>query len=97
MRKLFAVLILMTALPAYAQGVTQVELDADYKSCMGGESQAQDPQRAQYCTCIKNGVSGWSAEQYNAVSSEVQATGQKAPPAALTTLAQSCIAQVLHK
>ena len=53
----------------------------------------QDSQRAQYCSCVRNGMRGWDEQTYEQIIAE-QAKSQQTP-AQLDALAKSCIDKVL--
>ena len=76
------------AIPDYA-------LDRDYKNCVGDDN---DPQRAAYCNCVRDGMRGWSENDYAQIASE-QAANANTPgaiPSQIADLAKACIEKVLH-
>jgi len=76
---------------AHAEAIPEPYLQKEYDSCMGGD---KDPQRAQYCECVRNGMRSWTVDQYGAVATE--AKEGKGTPDQVAALAKTCIAQVLH-
>ena len=80
---------------AQADPVPAAALDADYQACLGGLPAQADAQRVAYCGCVRDGMSGWDSSTYAAVAQQAQTATASAPPAALASLAQGCIAKVL--
>ena len=91
------VFVLVPAAPVTvrAEAVPAEALDKDYEACLGGEAAAQDPQRAEYCGCVRDGMRGWDTDTYAAVAQQAQTATAAAPPQALADLAKGCIAKVL--
>jgi hypothetical protein len=97
MRKLAYVFVFgLCCMPAaaHAQGLSPQTLQNDYQQCMSGVSDQQDPLRARYCACVRDGESRWSKDQYGQIALQSLKTGQPAP--AVVALSQSCFAQVSH-
>ena len=74
---------------AHAEGLPPEVLDNEYQNCMGGESNAQDPERARYCSCVIDGMKSWSLEESLGVAMQMQASQQ--PPDKIASLAKTCI------
>ncbi len=72
-------------------------LDTDYKACMGGNTPDPDPQRKEYCLCIRDSMKNWTVDEY----AETALQGAKAPhdaehqPPKLQDVAKACIDKVL--
>jgi hypothetical protein len=79
------------AAAAHAEQMPDNLLQKDYDNCMGGE---KDPQREQYCECVRNGMRSWTVDEYGNVATE--AKNSSATPAAVEALAKSCLAQIFH-
>ncbi len=81
---------------AHAENVPESERDALVKSCMGGESPQQDPQRAEYCNCMRDSTKDWSAEDFKQTADEsakAHDASQESPK--LQEAAKACITKVL--
>jgi hypothetical protein len=94
---LFAIALIALAQPVRAE-LPDYVLDRDYQNCLGvGEV---DPQRAEYCTCVRNAMRSWDIDTYGNVATQATTTanlGASAqPPAQLSDIAKACIAKVLH-
>ncbi len=94
MIKRFAVATFLMTLLCTASAFADNGQDEYFRNCMGGESVQQDPQRAEYCNCVRNGMQSWDTNTMNSVADEVKAQNG-APPPALETLAKSCIAKIM--
>jgi hypothetical protein len=79
---------------AHAGPIPEYMLQKDYENCLGGQTPQQDPERAQYCSCIRNGMRGWSEETYAALLIE-QARTQTLPPQ-IEALGKACVEKVMH-
>ena len=99
MKKLFSIFVCIMAFAPSVHAADKVPaeaLDKDFTACMGGQSPQQDPERGEYCTCIRNTMKDWSVEQYEQVAME----GSKAKtadqePQKLQEIAKVCISKVL--
>lgn len=97
MKKMFAILFCMAMLlsAAHAQTASQ-SADALTQSCMGGEDPQKDPERAQYCACMRESMANWTDEDFKQVAAEAakaHSAGQE--PTKLQELAKACITKVL--
>jgi hypothetical protein len=79
---------------ALAEPIPEYALAKDYENCMGGLTPQQDVQRAQYCSCMRNGMRKWDANAYVEMLIE-QARTQEISPA-IDALAKECVAKVLR-
>jgi hypothetical protein len=79
---------------ALAEPIPEYALAKDYENCMGGLTPQQDVQRAQYCSCMRNGMRRWDANTYAEMLIE-QARTQEISPA-IDELAKECVAKVLR-
>jgi len=79
---------------AHAEMMTDTLLQKDYDNCMGGSTADKDPQRAQYCACVREGMKKWTTDEYGAAATEAQQS--KVTPDQIANLAKTCIAEVLH-
>jgi hypothetical protein len=88
-------LCFMGATAAHAEPIPEYVLDHDYVTCMGGENPAKDPQRANYCACVRDSMRSWSLETYGAVA-EAQSKAQNAQqvPSQIATLAKFCMQKI---
>jgi hypothetical protein len=88
-------LTVFLALPARAE-LPDYVLDREYQGCVGND---KDAKHAAYCDCVREGMRGWSEDDYVAASMQTLAAspGSKAQtPNILQDLAKSCIAKVLQ-
>jgi len=82
---------------AHAEAIPQYALDKDYETCMGGSNQHQDPDRASYCTCVRDGMKSWDLDTYGALASQqAKAANAQQIPQKIADLAKECIAKVLR-
>lgn len=98
LRCIFLSLILtLAAATAHAEAIPEYALEKDFQNCMGGESPQKDPQRAEYCNCVRDGMRSWSLDEYGAIATQESKNGGSAQnaPAKLTDLAKACISKVL--
>jgi hypothetical protein len=89
----------LALLPLSAKAMPDEYLQKDYENCMGGQSEQQVPDRAQYCVCVRDGLRQWTIDDYGAIATEAQQKqGQaNAPvPVQVAALAKSCIDKILH-
>lgn len=92
----FLFLFLLYPLACSAEPIPEYALDKDFMSCMGNQTVQQDPQRGQYCNCIRDTMRGWDLDTYGAVvTQESKATNAQQIPQKLEQIAQACIAKVL--
>ena len=85
---------LLIPLAASADPVPEYVLQKDYENCMAGETAQQDVQRAQYCSCVRNGMRNWDESTYAGLLVEQARTQQL--PAPIEELAKACIQKVIH-
>jgi hypothetical protein len=98
MKKTLLILLCMGAFisAAHADTVPEYALDKDFTACMGGETPQKDPQRAQYCNCVRDSMKSWSVQEYEQVASEgAKAHDAAQEPAKLQDIAKACITKVL--
>ncbi len=89
---LFCVLMMIAA-PAYAE-LPEEALNKDYQACMGGDN---DPERAEYCGCIRDQMRGWDLATYQALATQEAGAASGAPiPEKISDLAKTCMAKVLR-
>lgn len=79
---------------AHAELMPDEYLQKDYDNCMGGQTAHTDPQRGQYCECVRNGMRQWTVDEYGAIATEAKDT--KGTPDQVAALAKTCISQALH-
>lgn len=91
---IFALTVLLITTAAQAETVPEYALDRDYTSCMGGETAQKDPQRNEYCNCVRDGMRSWDLETYSSVAME-QSKSQNQPTAKIEELAKGCISKIL--
>jgi hypothetical protein len=71
-------------------------VNKDFASCMGNATPASDPERAQYCNCIRDGLRKWDLNAYGETALEQSKAGNaQQVPAQLSALASECIHKVL--
>lgn len=92
----FVFVTVVSSTGARAEPVPADVLDHDYASCMGGTSPEQDPQKAAYCNCIRDGMRSWDLDTYGELATQ-QSNAQNAQqvPQKIQDLAQACIHKVL--
>jgi hypothetical protein len=97
MLRYIALSLLLSCATAQAEPVPEYALDKDFQNCMGGEAPQKDPQRAEYCNCIRDSMKGWSLDEYGAVATEESKAGGSTQnvPQKIAELAKSCIAKVM--
>lgn len=95
MRKIFALALLVAGAgiaPVQAEPVPGHVLDRDYLSCMGGQNSKQDPVRSTYCNCVRDGMRGWSLEEYGEIAQQQQkAYSAEQVPAKIKDIAEACV------
>jgi len=96
----FSLLLLLAFLslssPAFADPVPKEALDQDFSACMGGETEQKDPQRAEYCNCVRDGMKRWDTQSYaNVAQQAAQNPTTENAPAKITELAKTCISKIL--
>jgi hypothetical protein len=94
----FVALLMIPSLStsARAEPIPDYALDKDFQNCMGNESPQKDPERAQYCNCVRDGMRNWDLDTYGAVASEqAKASNAQQVPQKIEDLAKACIAKVL--
>lgn len=95
--KVSGLAIMLLALPAHAEPIPQYVLDHDYVSCMGGATPQKDPERAEYCACVRDGMKSWDLDTYgNVAMAQQKASNAQQVPEKIEELAQSCIQKILH-
>lgn len=88
--------LLFLSFPAYAQSemMRDEDLQKDFDNCMGGEKAADQPERAHFCTCVRDGMKYWTVDDYGNQAMEAKET-QKAPEK-LAELSKRCLSESLH-
>jgi hypothetical protein len=97
-RAVFAafLLILVASAGLRAEPIPEMVLDKDFTSCMGGETPEKDPQRAQYCQCVRDSMKNWSLEDYQQLAEqESKARNAQEMPASLQEIAKACITKIM--
>ena len=79
---------------ARAELMPDEALQKDYDNCMGGKTAEEEPEHAQYCDCVRDGMRKWSVDDYGAVATEAKTS--QATPDKIADLAKGCISQILH-
>jgi hypothetical protein len=88
--------LVLTCAAAQAEPVPEYALDKDFMSCMGGSTVQQDPQRGQYCNCVRDSMRGWDLDTYGAIATqESKSTNAQQVPAKIQEIAQACISKIL--
>ena len=87
-------LALLASGVALAEPIPEYALQKDYENCLGGIPPQQDPQRAQYCACMRSGMRGWSADAYAQMLIDQSKTQTIAPE--VDALARTCVEKVFH-
>jgi len=88
---------LLSVTTALAEPIPDYVLDKDFISCMGGENPEQDPQRREYCLCVRDSMKSWTLEEYGQTAEEeTKAHTAAQEPGRLQDIAKACIAKVLH-
>ncbi len=82
-------LIGLIAAPAQAE-LPDYVLDKDYQSCI---ADGKDANRDAYCACVRQGMRGWSEQDYMDVA---QAAKAGLVSDRLGVLAKQCMAKTLH-
>lgn len=96
MLRIILLLLLVATASAHAEAIPQYALDKDYETCMGGSNPQQDPERAAYCNCVRDGMKSWDLDTYGAIASEqAKAANAQQIPQKIAELAKGCIAKVL--
>ncbi|MDX2027352.1 MAG: hypothetical protein SFW62_01800 [Alphaproteobacteria bacterium] len=85
----------MGTLTAQAEPIPSTVLDRDFMSCMGGKDPKQDAVRNTYCSCIRDGMRGWTLEGYAEIAQQQQkAYSADQVPAAIKEIAEGCVARM---
>ena len=79
---------------AHAEALPPEVLNSEYQNCMGGESNAKAPMRANYCACVIDKMKSWTMEESLGLAQQIQ--GSQQPPDKIAALAKSCIDQVMR-
>lgn len=92
----FMMLLLLHSSSARAEAIPEYALDKDYQNCMGGDTAEKEPERAQYCNCIRDSMRSWDLDTYGAVAMEQsKSSNAQKTPQKIEDLARACIAKVL--
>lgn len=81
---------------AHAEQVPAYALEKDFENCMGHENPQKNPERAEYCDCVRNSMKDWSMEAYGQLAMEgAKAKNASEEPAQLQEIAKACVTKVL--
>jgi hypothetical protein len=81
---------------AHAEVLPGYVLDKEFEACMGGTTMQQDPQRGQYCDCVRDSMRTMDVDSYaQAATEQSKAADPSKPTAKIQAIAEACLNKVL--